>query len=138
MRYCGSAHVELRAVLVVKILNILIVDGDLGHHFVIDDLLNGKLLADVVLQIVHRVAAHLELALKFFLGVGALEFGELVLDLAIGGLQGPVVFALFQQNVIVDQLIQHIQPQRQRFVLRGLRRIGVQLRLVDTCPLPRA
>ena len=50
-------HVELRAVLVVKILHVLIRHGDLGHHFVIDHFLNGKLLADVVFQIVHRVIA---------------------------------------------------------------------------------
>ena len=95
----------------------------------IDHLLNGKLLPDVVSQIVDRVAARFELALKFFLGVRALEFGELVLDFAVGGLQAQR-FGLLQQDVIVDQLIQNIQLERQRFVLGRLGGIGIQLRAV--------
>ena len=71
----------------------------------------------------------LELALKFFLGVGALEFGELVLDFAVGGLQAQR-FRFFEQDVIVDQLVQNIQLERQRFILGRLGRIGVQLRAV--------
>ena len=80
-------HVELRAILIVEILHVLICDGDLGHDFAIDHFLDGKLLPDIVSQIVDGIAARLELALKFIFGVGALEFGEFVLDLAVGGLQ---------------------------------------------------
>ncbi len=41
-------HVELGAVLIVEIGNVLIADGDLGHHFTIDQLLHGKLAPDIV------------------------------------------------------------------------------------------
>jgi len=120
-------HVKLRAVLIVEILYVLIGDGDLGHYFVIDDFLDGELLADVVPQIVHRVGARLELALKLLLGVGALEFGEFVLDFAVGGLQAERL-GLLEQDVIVDQLIEDVQ--RERFVLRGRGRVGIQLCVV--------
>ena len=122
-------HVELRAVLVVEVGHVLVSHGDLGDHFVIDHLLNGELLADVIAQVVHGVVARLELALELFLGVGALELGELVLDFAVGGLQ-PQRLGFFEQNVIVDQLIEDVQLERQRLVLRRLGGIRIQLRVV--------
>ena len=122
-------HVELRAILIVEILDVLIGDRDLCHHFAVDHFLDGNLLPDIAPQIVDRVAARFELALKFIFGVGTLEFGKLVLDLAVGGLQSQL-FRPLKQNLIVDQFIQNIQLQRKRFVLRRLGSVGIQLRAV--------
>ena len=62
-------------------------------------------------KVVDGIAARLQLALEFVLGVGALEFGEFVLDFAVGGLQTQFL-RLLQQDLIVDQFVEDIQLQR--------------------------
>jgi len=94
----------------------------LAHHFVIDDLLNGELLADVVFfKVVNRIAARFSAGAGILLSVyGAFEFGETCPRLHHQRPAGSAFFAFLEQDVVVDQLIEDIQLERERFVLRRL------------------
>ena len=73
--------------------------------------------------------ARLQLALEFFFGERALELGELVFDFAIAGFQVELLGAL-QKDLVVDELLDDIELQRERIFLSGLLAFGVYLRAI--------
>src|SRR6202030_369607 len=117
-------YVELRTIFLVEIRDVLIGDRNFRYDFAIEKLLNGQLAADVAFQIVYGEGRVFQLLLKFFLGVRAFLFGELVFHFRIGRDQIHLVGA-FDQDFVVDQLIENAEFQRKRFFLRGRRRIGI-------------
>src|SRR5580700_316396 len=125
----GFRHVELRAVLIVEGRNVFVGDGDLCHHFTIQQLLHGKLLTDVSLEVVRGYAAILERPLEFIFGVGALEFREFVLDFAVGGLETQLSGTL-DQDIVIDELVEDVESEGKRLFLGGSRRLRVKAALV--------
>ncbi len=67
--------------------------------------------------------------LKFILSVRALQLGELVFDFAIARLEVQLL-RLFEQNFVVDQLVEHVELLRQRFFQRRLLPLGVHARAI--------
>ena len=104
-------HVKLRPVRRVKIRHILIGDGNFRHDFAVHQFFGGKLPLQALLQIIYGQPAFLQLPLKLFFRVRALHFRKFVFYFAVARLQIQFLGAL-QQNLIVDQLIQHIQFER--------------------------
>ena len=123
----GLGPFEFLKVLVVVVGDILVRDRDFRDDLAVDQLLDGEFFADLVLQVVHGEMLFVQLALELFRGVGALGFGELVLDFAVARLQAQFLGAL-QENLIVDQRVEDIQHERERFFLRrrGALRIDAQ------------
>ena len=109
-------HIELVVIGVIKIHHVLVGDGDLRRHFAVQQLLDGELPPQVALQVVHVHPARLQLPLELFLGERALQLRKLVLHLAVAGFQVQLLRA-FQQDLVVDQLVHHVQLQRKRFFL---------------------
>src|SRR5256884_6129514 len=130
-------HVELRFVGVVKIRDVLVGDRNLRYHFTVQQFLDRKLPPQLELQILHRHGLILQPPLKFVFGVRALQLGELVFHFAVAGLEVQL-FCLFEQNLVVDQLVEHVQLLRQRFFLRRLLPLWIYPRaiiLIDFIPL---
>ena len=101
-------HVELRFVGVVKIRDVLIGDQNLRHHFAVEQFLNRKLAPQLELQIFHRHGLIFQAPLEFIFGVRALQLRELVFDFAVARLEVQLL-GLFEQNLVVDQLVEHVQ-----------------------------
>jgi len=78
-------HIELRAIFVVEVIDILVRNRNFGDHFAIQQLLHGKLATDIVFQIVYRQPGVVQFLLKLFFGVRALSFREFIFHFGVGG-----------------------------------------------------
>ena len=121
--------VELRFVRVVELGDVLIGDGDFGDDFTIQEFRDRKLAAQIGFQIADRNVAIFELALKFFFGVRALQLGEFIFDFAVARFEIQFFRAL-EKNFVVDELIENIELERERFFLRRLLAFGVHARSI--------
>ena len=130
-------HVELRFIRVVKIRDVLIRDCNLGHYFTVQQFLDRKLPPQLEFQILHRHGLIFQPPLKLVFCVGAFQLGELVLHFTIACLEVQLL-RLFEQNLVIDQLVKHVQLLRKRFFGRRLLPLRVYPRaivLVDFFPL---
>ena len=108
------SDIELRGIGFEEIAHVLIGDGDLGHHFAVDELLNGNLPAQRLFLVGDADAAILELLLELLFGEGAFQLGELVFHFAFAGFETQFLGAL-GKNFIVDQLIHDVEAEQQSF-----------------------
>ena len=129
MRYCGSATLNCALFCVVELGDVLIGDGNFGDDFAIQEFRDRKLAAQIGFQIGDRNVALFELALKFFFGVGALQLGEFVFDFTVAGLEIQFLRAL-EQDFVVDEFIEHIELERERFFLRRRLALGIYARSI--------
>ena len=93
----------------------------------------------LMLHIIDGLVARLQPLLELLLGVRSLHLGELRIHLFVGRRQIHLGGALLH-DLLVDQLAQHVQPQRIGLLLRKLLllRSVAKLRLIAPCPCPSA
>ncbi len=122
-------QVEFRLVRLVKVLNLLIGDIDLRLNLFIQELGLGQIPPNVALQVVQRHVALLEQVVELILGVRSFDLGELRVHVFIAG--GQVQLGrLLLLNLGEDHLLQDIEPQDVRFLVRRLLGVVTQLDLV--------
>ena len=121
--------IELRFVRVVEVGDVLIGDADFGDDFAIQKFCDRKLAAQIGFQIGDRDVAIFELALKFFFGVRALQLGEFVFDFTVAGFEIQFLRAL-EKNFVVDELVENVELERERFFLRRRLAFGIHARSI--------
>ncbi len=102
---------------------------DLGDDFAIEKFRDRELAAQIGFQIADGNVAIFELALKFFFGVRALELGEFVFDFTVAGFEIQFFRAL-EKDFVVDELVENVELERERFFLRRLLAFGIHARTV--------
>jgi len=128
--------VELLLVRRVEIGNVLIADADFPRRLRGSSFCDGLLAAQIAFQIVHGDAAIFQLAVKFIFGVGA--FHSVNLSSIHRRSRPGLIFSRARENFVVDQLIENIQLERERFFLRRLLAFGTDARAVILIDFVRA
>ncbi len=126
------SQVEFGLVLVVVVRYVGVRHGDLRVDLFVQQLADGQISPQRMLQIVDRLVARLQTLLELLLGVRSLHLGELRIHLFIGRRQIHLGGALLH-NLLVNQRAQHVQSQRIGLFLRKLlllRRVA-KLRLIS-------
>ena len=105
----------------------------LRSGFLVEQLLDAQIAAELGLQILDRHLALVELLLEFFLRVGRFQLGELRVHVGIRGHQAPLLGAL-QHDFVVDQRAQDLQALDGHLIVAGmlgLPELGILILLVE-------
>ncbi len=102
--------------------------GDLGDNLLVNELFNGQVAAQVAPQIVQGLVGRLQLRGELFLGVGGLHLRQLGVDILRGCAQVHLGRAL-RDDLLVDELADHLQAERVSLLRRGLLGLPLGLRL---------
>ncbi len=112
-------QVELGLVIVVVAGNILVGDVDARGDFLVQHLVASERAPQVALEVIERYFLVLQALVKFFGGVGRLDFVELAVHFFVGR-QQPELFRALHEDFRLDQLIQNAQPKAHRLLAGGL------------------
>ena len=129
----GLGQIEVGLVGVVEVGDVLVGNADAGSGFLVEQLLDAEIAAELRLQILDRHLALVELLLKLFLRVGRFELGELRVHVRIGGHQAPLLGAL-QHDFVIDERAQDLQALDGHLVVAGmlgLAELGILILLVE-------
>ncbi len=125
-------QVELVLVLVVVVADIGVRYRDLGVDLLVQQLVDGERAAQVALDIVQGVVRCLQLRGELLLGVGRLHLRHFGVDV-FGGRGEVHLGGALLDDLLLDQLLHHIEAERVGLLRRGLLAVGLaQLRGVHT------
>ena len=101
--------------------------------FLVEQLLDAEIAAELGFQILHGHFAFVELLLKLLLRVGRFELGEFRVHVGIGGHQAPLLGAL-QHDLVVDERAQDLQALDGHLIVAGmlgLSELGILILLIE-------
>ena len=108
--------IELRAIRVEEVRNVLIGDVDLRSDFALDHLLCNELVPEPVAHVGGRQIAPLQLLLKRVIRNVLFRLGICVVYLGIGGFDFQTR-RFGEQDVLGDQIVEEVQFRRQRLLV---------------------